>query len=83
MTDHKTVRLVILILGLTALALILVIGIGIYQEKELPDGVWTLAGGAVGALSSMLASTRGTTSSESGTVSVSVDAVADAEPTGT
>ena len=78
MTDYKTVRLVIVLLGLTTLALVLIIGIGVHKEKDLPDGVWTLAGSGIGALGSLLASTRGSSSSDTGTVTASVDVTAPA-----
>lgn len=75
MTDHRTILLVILFLGVSTLALIGIVGIGVAQGKDLPDGVWTLAGGAIGSLSSLLVSTRGG-SSEQGTVTASVDVTA-------
>lgn len=78
MTDHKTVRLVVLLLGFVTLALVAAIGLLAYQEKELPEGLLTLAGSGLGALSALLASTRGTPSGDGGggltVTNLSVDA---------
>lgn len=57
MTDKSTVNLVIVILGIIATILVAGAIFLTFQEKAVPGELWTLAGGAVGAFSSMLART--------------------------
>ncbi len=60
MTDRKTVFAIVGILGLAAIAF----GVGaiylVSVGRAVPGELWTLTGGALGALSSLLASTRST-----------------------
>lgn len=57
MTDRSTINLVVGILGLVALVLVSGAIFLTFQEKSVPGELWTLAGGAVGAFSSLLART--------------------------
>lgn len=57
MTDRSTINLVVGILGLVALVLVAGAIFLTFQEKSVPGELWTLAGGAVGAFSSLLART--------------------------
>ena len=57
MTDKTTVNLVIVILGVIAVVLTGGAIFLTFQEKSVPGELWTLAGGAVGAFSSLLART--------------------------
>lgn len=58
MTNQRTITLVVAFLG--AFGLLVVAG-AIYlasTSKQVPDPLWTLAGTAIGALGSLLASTK-------------------------
>lgn len=57
MTDKTTVNLVIVTLGIIAFVLCAGAIFLTFQEKSVPGELWTLAGGAVGAFSSLLART--------------------------
>ncbi len=57
MTSHGTIQLVIGFLGVIALVLVAGAIFLTFQEKDVPDALWTLAGGGVGAFSSLLART--------------------------
>ena len=59
MTDHRTVRLVIGLVGAVAVLGACVVGVLAYQAKDIPEGLLALATTSLGALGSMLVSTRG------------------------
>jgi uncharacterized membrane protein len=59
-TDKTTIRLVVLLLGLITL---LLVGGAIAMtclDKNVPEALWTLAGGGLGAFTALLANTRST-----------------------
>ena len=62
MTSKTTVLAVVVFIGLIALALIAGAVVLIALDKGVPDPLWTLAGGALGGLTALLASTRSTLS---------------------
>lgn len=58
MTEARTVRLVVALLGAVALLLVGgLVGLALL-ERAIPEGLLTLAGGVIGALSALLVSTR-------------------------
>ena len=59
MTDHRTVRLVIGLVGAIAVTSGLFVSVLAYQAKDIPEGLLAIATTALGALTSMLVSTRG------------------------
>ena len=60
-TDTWTVRLVVILLGCTALSIVIgSVVLALDGEAQLPDELLVLAGTAIGALGSLLASTRST-----------------------
>jgi len=58
MTNQKTIDRVILFLGLAALVLILGAFALLLDDKSVPETIWTLIGTTIGALASLLVSTR-------------------------
>lgn len=75
MTDHKTIRLVITLVGAIALVGAVSIAVLAYQGKDIPEALLAVGTTALGALTSMLVSTRGASDADAtGTASVSVDA---------
>ena len=76
MTDHRTIQLVVALLGVATLGLIAILGLLAFQSKELPEALTTLAGSGLGALGTLLVSTRGTSSDSSGTVTADVSVTA-------
>ena len=76
MTDHRTIQLVVALLGVATLGLIAILGLLAFQSKELPEALTTLAGSGLGALGTLLVSTRGTSSDSGGTVTADVSVTA-------
>lgn len=58
MNDKKTVLAVVILLGATGLLCILGAIVLSAFDKGVPDGLWTIGGGALGGLTGLLASTR-------------------------
>ncbi len=58
MTDKGTVRIVVVFIGIITLVLISGAIFLVSVNKTVPDPIWTLAGGSLGAFSAMLVSTR-------------------------
>ena len=58
MTSQKTITLVLIFLGLIALVLIVGAFTLLLDNRAVPEVVWTLIGTTVGALASLLVSTR-------------------------
>ena len=58
MTSQKTITLVLIFLGLIALVLITGAFVLLLDDRVVPEVVWTLIGTTVGALASLLVSTR-------------------------
>lgn len=79
MTDNKTIRLVIALVGAIALIGSCAIGLLSWQEKDIPDALLAVATGALGSLTSMLVSTRGTSDATAGTVTADVSVTAPVE----
>lgn len=79
MTDHKTIQLVVTLLGSATLGLIGILGLLAFQNKELPEALTTLAGSGLGALGTLLVSTRGSSDHGAGTVTADVSVVAPAD----
>lgn len=74
MTSKTTVLFVVIGLGLFAIGSLAGAVVLVALDKSVPDQLWTLAGVAVGALGSVLASTRSTlgpNDSEPSTVTLS------------
>lgn len=59
-TDRGTVRLVVLVLGLVAVAGIVLIGVLAYQAKAVPDALIALASASLSAVAALLAKTSTT-----------------------
>ncbi len=58
MTSQKTITLVLIFLGFIALTLIIGAFVLLLDNRNVPEVVWTLIGTTVGALASLLVSTR-------------------------
>lgn len=57
MTDRLTVRLVVVVLGLVALAGLVLVGVLAYQDKEIPGELVGLASGGLSAVAALLVRT--------------------------
>lgn len=58
MTDKGTIRIVVVFLGIITVVLIAGAFALVLANKSIPDPIWGLSGGALGAFTAMLASTR-------------------------
>ncbi len=58
MTDKGTIRIVVVFLGIITVTLIAGAFALVLADKAIPDPIWGLSGGALGAFTAMLASTR-------------------------
>jgi hypothetical protein len=56
-TDRTTIRLVVIFLGLVALAGVGLVGVLAYQEKSVPDALIALSSGALSAVAALLVRT--------------------------
>lgn len=64
MTDRGTVRIVVVVIGAIALALVVLVGILALAEKPVPSVLETLAGTTIGGLLAILVSTRNSSTAE-------------------